>query len=151
MFSGLFTVCCDESARQGPTTMLQLTYISTPRSKVAPDDLADVLAVSRRNNRRDGVTGLLFFDGYRFLQALEGPADRVTEAFARIKADPRHFAVVVLSQRDVERREFGEWEMASRGPGETTDTLVARLAALAANASPAVRATFDGFAQVKRA
>jgi hypothetical protein len=131
--------------------MLQLTYISTPRGKVSPDDLTDILRISRRNNRRDDVTGLLFFDGHRFLQALEGPEDRVTAAFARIKADPRHFAVVTLSKREVDTREFGEWEMASRGPGETADALVGRLSALAANASPAVRATFDGFAQVKRA
>lgn len=130
--------------------MLQLIYISTPRRKILPADLAEILATSRRNNRRDGISGLLFFDGTRFLQALEGPEDRVQTALARIKADPRHFAIVTLSKREVAAREFGDWEMASRGPADSADTMVARLDALAANASPAVRATFDGFAKVRR-
>ena len=79
--------------------MLQLVYIS---SAVGKPDVGAILAVSRRNNARDDVTGLLYADGVRFLQALEGPADKVEAAFARIGADPRHRAVVVLSRRTVE-------------------------------------------------
>ena len=128
--------------------MLQLIYIS---SAVGKPDHGDILAVSRRNNRRDGVTGLLYADGFRFLQALEGPEDRVEAAYERIKADKRHRAAVILSRRTIEAREFGEWEMAERSPGEHAEQFLVRVERLVAGADANVRATFDGLAQLRRA
>jgi hypothetical protein len=131
--------------------MLQLVYVSSATPNAAPADPAAILAVSRTNNRRDSITGLLYSDGTRFLQALEGPADKVEAAFARIKQDERHRAVVILSRREIDAREFGDWEMAHRMPGADADRFIARVSELAANASPNVRATFESFAQVRRA
>lgn len=128
--------------------MLQLIYISTA---VGTPSGPAILAVSRRNNRRVDVSGLLFFDGKRFLQALEGPADVVEETYERIRQDDRHRAAVVLSRRTVEEREFGPWEMAERVPGEDGDAFVSRVADLVAGADASVRATFDGLAQLRRA
>lgn len=127
--------------------MLQLVYISTA---VNTPSYADILRTSRRNNGRDAITGLLYADGVRFMQALEGPAEAVQAAYDRIKADPRHKAAVILSRRDVDTREFGDWEMAERRPGQHGDAFVQRVGGLTANASPSVRGTFDGFLQVKR-
>ena len=129
--------------------MLQLVYISSATTKGA-DLSGDILPVSRRNNARDGVTGLLFADGIRFLQALEGPADKVEAAFARIRHDVRHRAVVVLSRREIAAREFGSWDMAARAPGDG-DAFVAQVDRLVAHASPAVQGTFAGLAKVRRA
>ena len=128
--------------------MLQLVYISTVRGEAG---LSQILAASRRNNGRDGITGLLYHDGMRFLQALEGPADKVEGAFRRIHADPRHRAVVVLSRREVDAREFGPWEMAARAPDGAGDAFVRRVSPLLAAASPSVRGTFEGFMKVQRA
>ena len=130
--------------------MLQLVYISTARGVVSAAHLQNVLATSRRNNGRDGITGLLFFDGTRFLQALEGEPARVKAAFERIKSDGRHFAVVTLSSREIEEREFGPWAMASRTALEGDSAMLARVAELVAEASPQVQATFTSFAQIKR-
>lgn len=127
--------------------MLQLIYVSTARGPESID-LDDLLAKSRRNNRRDGITGLLHSKGRRFLQALEGEPARVEAAYARIAADPRHFALVVLSRRMVETREFGEWSMATDdGSGD----IVAQVAALVEGAAPSVRGTFEGFAAMRAA
>jgi hypothetical protein len=71
----------------------------------------EILAQSRRNNRRDGLTGLLVVCGRRFLQVLEGPGEVLSSAYARIKADPRHFAVVVLGRKQVAERAFADWDM----------------------------------------
>ncbi len=128
--------------------MFQLVYIS---SAVGSPVTGEVLDVSRRNNARDGITGLLYFDGRRFLQALEGDRLAVERAYARITADPRHRAPVVLSRGDVAQRAFGEWTMAERAPGQEGEAFVAQVSALVANASPAIRATFDSFVQVRRA
>lgn len=128
--------------------MLQIVYIS---SATGAADTAAILAASRRNNARDGITGLLYADGRRFLQALEGEAPAVEAALARIAADPRHRAIVILSSREIEHREFGLWAMAERVAGVDADAFVARVEALVADAAPAVRATFDGMARLRRA
>ncbi|MBA4761425.1 BLUF domain-containing protein [Sphingomonas sp.] len=130
--------------------MLQIMYISSA-AHCAPIDVAQILTVSRRNNARDGVTGFLYADGRRFLQVLEGPAEAVERAFVRIGADPRHRAVVTLSRREIEAREFGEWAMAHRMSGGDTDALMAQIAERLEAASPNVRATFESFAKIRRA
>lgn len=130
--------------------MLQIMYISSA-SNCAPIDVAQILTVSRRNNARDGITGLLYADGRRFLQVLEGPEEAVERAFIRIGGDPRHRAVVTLSRRAIEAREFGEWAMAHRMPGGDSDTLMEQIAERLEAASPNIRATFEGFAKIRRA
>lgn len=127
--------------------MLQLIYVSTARRGDAVD-LDDILAKSRRNNRRDGITGLLHVKGRRFLQALEGEAAQVEAAFTRIAADPRHFALVVLSRRTVGTREFGEWAMAA---DDGSGGVIAQVATLVEGAAPSVRGTFEGFAGLRAA
>lgn len=128
--------------------LLQLIYISTV---VGQPSNAEILTASRRNNARDGLTGLLYSDGVRFMQVLEGPTEQVETAYARIKLDPRHRAAVVLSRRLVEEREFGLWKMAARAPGEESEAFLARVESMVAGADANVRATFDSFARVRRA
>lgn len=98
--------------------MEQIVYISTARA-LAPDAqlVEDILRVSRRNNHRDGLTGLLIVGGRRFLQVIEGPKLSLEVAFRRIKADERHFAVVELSRRPVAERSFSDWDMAYQEGG----------------------------------
>ncbi len=128
--------------------MLQLVYISTARG---PIDMAAILRVSRRNNARDAITGLRYHDGRRFLQALEGKDAAIEATFARISADERHRAVVVLSRRTVETREFGPWEMAERRSDSDGEALMRQVEPLLATAAPNVRGTFDGFMRISRA
>lgn len=130
--------------------MLQLVYVSSVNRREPPDPVR-ILATSRRNNHRDSITGLLYSDDTRFLQVLEGPEDKVETAFARIQADPRHRALVILSRRTIEAREFGNWDMAHYTAGSDADAFIERISKLAADASSDVRATFEGFAKVRRA
>lgn len=131
--------------------MRQVIYISTATASGAAMQADDILAESRSNNRRDGITGLLYADGKRFLQVLEGEPPAVAETLARIERDPRHRAIVILSDRVVQSAEFGDWAMAWRAPGSNASDFVDRVSALVAGASPSVRATFNGFAEVRRA
>lgn len=132
--------------------MLQIVYVSSARAEAGadPSTVARILQSSRVNNSRDGVTGALYTDGKRFLQALEGPEETVTSTFSRIKEDTRHQAVVTLSRRTVEEREFGEWAMAHRLPGENERHFMDRVSRLVKNCSPAVQATFESFAAIRR-
>ena len=130
--------------------MIQLCYISTARPEVDWDSVDDILAVSRRNNSGARVSGLLLFNGKRFLQLLEGSASSVEETYARILRDPRHFAVVKLSERTIEEREFGDWEMAfERFAAENRrDAISDKIAQLTRSASPGVKALFTSYAAI---
>ncbi|WP_114951976.1 BLUF domain-containing protein [Sphingosinicella terrae] len=131
--------------------MLQLAYISTAGQPHEAETLDAILAVSRRNNEADGVTGLLVAGGRRFLQALEGPEAAVLAAYARIRQDPRHRALVLLSCGTVTARAFGNWSMGfERGGsgGDATDLrkVVANLVAPLADRN--LLAQFNGFADL---
>lgn len=132
--------------------MLQLIYISTAAPAMRDIEQSRILATSRRNNARDDISGLLFFNGRRFLQALEGPDAAVERAITRIKSDDRHSGIVTLSRRDVEVREFGDWAMASLGIGEAAaQVAIDRVDQLTTDASPNVRAQFTSFARLQAA
>lgn len=128
--------------------MIQICYISTARPTVVPADVDAILAVSRRNNQRVRVTGLLLYNGKRFLQLLEGPVDAVEATYRRIAADPRHFALVRLSERTIEAREFGDWDMTFQRFAGALDRseLSSKVADLTSRASPNVRALFNSYA-----
>jgi len=132
--------------------MRQLLYISTVHRAVAATiDPAAILTASRANNARDRITGLLFFNGKRFLQALEGEEAIVDTTFRRIQQDGRHYGLVVLSNREVAVREFGEWAMAYHTAGAGDPAALDRIVTLAAAAAPDIRATFEGLAAGARA
>ncbi len=134
--------------------ILQLTYISTAARGVDFADCSQILDTSRRNNTADGISGLLLFNGLRFLQALEGEPGRVSAAIARIRGDARHRSVVVLSERQVEAPEFGQWSMAFERAGNTApaDTLVQTVDSMvAALPSPNLKALFQSFVRLQRA
>jgi len=130
--------------------MLQIVYISTARKPFSEAELQSVLAISRRNNDAAGITGLLISGGRRFLQALEGPEDAVAATFDRVRADPRHFAVVALSKKHVETREFGKWAMGfEAGGADGPDDLKGIVEALIAPLQDKnLRAQFVGFAEI---
>jgi hypothetical protein len=93
----------------------QLTYLSrnslTDSAAALDEQLAGILDVSRHNNRRDGLTGYLVSDGTWFLQILEGDDESVMAALVRIRFDPRHSDVRVISTRQVRMRSFPQWSL----------------------------------------
>ena len=125
----------------------QLLYISTVTPN-HPVDLDEILRVSRRNNAVCGVTGLLMFNGKRFLQVLEGPGEAITATYARISADQRHRAPVMLARKVLAQREFGDWAMGYRknvGPegSELHQSIMSRIE----NTNPNLRAELAAFAR----
>ncbi|ATE64444.1 BLUF domain-containing protein [Rhizorhabdus dicambivorans] len=130
----------------------QIIYISTARPSLILSDVEDILRASRRNNERARVTGLLIFDGKRFLQALEGSMEDVEATFSRIAVDPRHRALVRLSGRAVEGREFGDWSMGSHlvGPVTGKGDMVGHVDAMTEGLTdPNMRETLRGFARIR--
>ena len=125
--------------------MRQILYISTSTQSAIGDRLSTILVQSRRNNPVNGLTGLLWTDGTRFLQVLEGDDQSLQTTFDRIVRDPRHRAVLVLHDVQIESRTFGIWSMALIGDSDE------RIAKALENADPVVRGTFEGLINARRA
>jgi hypothetical protein len=102
--------------RSGVKLMIhQLVYYS--RNTVQGDgramltNMREILAISQRNNSRDGITGFLIFDKTWFVQILEGERAQVTETYNRIARDTRHSTATIMNVRDVQARLFPNWTM----------------------------------------
>jgi hypothetical protein len=89
----------------------RLIYASRAVEALKPEDVEQILATSRTNNARVGVTGALMFGAREFLQCLEGSREAVNATYARILRDPRHADVLILDYREVARRWFAGWGM----------------------------------------
>jgi hypothetical protein len=90
----------------------RIVYCSqAARPDIALQSLAEILAVSDRNNRRDHLTGVLLVSKGRFFQVLEGAAQDLDRAMNRIRLDPRHHDIAVVSRAPIAARLFGQWGM----------------------------------------
>ena len=92
--------------------IVRLTYASRLKKPLSHAVLEKIMAVSRRNNKKLGITGALSSSPRGFLQIFEGPAEAVNELYNRIVRDPRHADVTLLEYVKVPFREFENWSMA---------------------------------------
>lgn len=130
--------------------LFQLIYISTARGEVSTADCNALLTTARLRNRRNEISGLLMFNGKRFLQVLEGEETQVRTVFGRIKNNPRHIGIVVLTEKQVEAREFGAWAMAFDDGSASDVTLRQKVTALLEGTGPSTRALFETTADFHR-
>lgn len=100
--------------------MRQLLYVSNTSARVAESVLQSILAVSRINNAKHGITGILLYLEGGFLQVLEGEGAAVADTLDRIHKDPRHWNTMVLLDREAPRV-FTEWSMGYTRATQETD------------------------------
>ncbi|WP_236613013.1 BLUF domain-containing protein [Sphingobium quisquiliarum] len=131
-------------------SLYQIMYISSAASPVPPAQCAQIAQDAAVRNSRDDVTGLLLFNGRRFLQVLEGPRQNVERIYERIGRDGRHRALVMLRRQDIAAREFGDWGMAYDDPAHPSESLRHKVDALLDKAGPSTRAHFIGSAEMHR-
>ncbi len=92
-------------------SMIQIAYASCTRGLLSSDGIMDILKVSRENNTRRGITGMLLYKNGNVLQVIEGDEKEVRQLFDVICSDERHYGVLKLYERKIEEREFPEWVM----------------------------------------
>ncbi|WP_225437433.1 BLUF domain-containing protein [Arthrobacter sedimenti] len=95
-----------------PKNLLSIVYSSTSAHPFKDEELNALLALSRENNARAHLTGMLLYRSGRFLQVIEGPADVLRERMSIIAADPRHLDIHILLQETIDERQFPDWTMA---------------------------------------
>lgn len=91
--------------------MKRIIYCSQATSDVSPEELVALLELSRRNNERAGLSGMLLYSSQSFLQVLEGDEVALQATYARILVDDRHMNLRMLMNADVAAPLFPDWTM----------------------------------------
>lgn len=89
----------------------EVLYFSLLATEQSTTVVGQIVTLARARNLRDGITGLLVFDGMRFCQHFEGPPGAVQALLARLEADPRHMALRVLYDGTLAQRRYQRFEM----------------------------------------
>jgi hypothetical protein len=91
--------------------LIELIYVSIESRLLTDADFKTILQTARTFNSANQITGMLLArDGY-FIQALEGEAVVVETLYEKIKQDPRHANVLLISKTTIKERSFKEWSM----------------------------------------
>ena len=91
--------------------LVRCLYASRSATPISSHIAKTILAQSRKNNPRLGITGLLCCTGDTFIQVLEGGRDQVSALFNIIVRDDRHIDVQILLYEEISERRFGNWTM----------------------------------------
>ena len=91
--------------------LVRCLYASRATATVPAPMLESIREQSRRNNMKNGITGMLLVSDDIFIQVLEGGRDEVCELFNAIVRDERHAQVRILVFQEITERRFGNWTM----------------------------------------
>lgn len=94
--------------------MYRVMYMSTATRYMSDLELEELLEVSRKNNIKKNLTGLLIVKGRTFLQCLEGEEKDILEIYEKILKDDRHTDIIDLVTEDIDKRLFPQWTMGYR-------------------------------------
>lgn len=97
--------------------MGSLLYRSTALKPPTLAELDQMTTAAQRRNQALGITGILYYDDGRFLQAIEGPPDALETVWTSILRDPRHTAIEVLNQTLTPMRLYSGWDLKLVSPG----------------------------------
>lgn len=91
--------------------LMDLTYVSKLTGSLTSADIDKILRVSRENNQRNNITGLLCIHRKYCVQQLEGNRSEINKLFNKIVNDHRHSNVTLISYSDILTRCFTQWSM----------------------------------------
>ena len=100
-----------------PSSLTRLTYVSQATFKPfhTPEGMechvAQILTISRKNNRENQLFGALYYGSGNFFQCLEGEKTAVEALYNRLKKDLRHNNLKILQQQPIEQFSFADWDM----------------------------------------
>lgn len=91
--------------------MYYIIYLSAGAKWFSEEELEELLKLSKTNNRRNNITGLLLYGDGNFIQLLEGEEEDVMRTYRRISLDKRHGGITPIASGQLTERNFPEWEM----------------------------------------
>jgi Sensors of blue-light using FAD len=91
--------------------MYYLVYLSAATQWLNETELLKILSVSRINNSRNHLSGVLLYGNGTFIQLLEGDREQVRETFDRISNDDRYKGITQVANGELVERNFPSWSM----------------------------------------
>lgn len=91
--------------------MYHLVYFSTATQYFSEEELTNLLRISKYNNEKSGITGILLFIEGCFLQILEGEQSAVRLLYHKVKQDARHNDILKIAEAKTQERVFKKWSM----------------------------------------
>jgi hypothetical protein len=94
---------------------MHILFYSSVATKEVPDaDILDILNLSRGNNSKNNITGILIYQKKtrEFMQILEGEKEAIFNLLDTIENDPRHTSIYLIFDEEIKERYFKNWSMA---------------------------------------
>ncbi|MBA0389718.1 BLUF domain-containing protein [Stenotrophomonas maltophilia] len=88
-----------------------IAYASEAIPGLSMDHVDDLAWAAAGFNFESGVTGVLLYDGLRFLQYIEGREDSINVVYSRILSARSHRELIELGRGRVSGRFFPDWSM----------------------------------------
>jgi hypothetical protein len=133
--------------------MYHIVYMSRATRNLSTQELNDLCEHSADSNRKLRVTGLLVYDGHRYMQVIEGDADIVKGLMQRIACDNRHDHISYMADSPLKERAFAAWSLAcvGFGPNDIAASLLTDVKYRVRNIGDRdLMASFIGFAALAR-
>ena len=93
--------------------LYNILYISNISKNInAKKQLNSISFVSKQNNKKLNITGILIKINDMFIQLLEGEEKNLDFTFNNISMDIRHYNLNILSRKKIKSRSCSNWEMA---------------------------------------
>lgn len=92
-------------------SLSRLIYLSYAAPNLEYPDLLNIMQKSEENNSAAAITGMLCYGDSMFLQILEGDRKLVSQTYARISSDKRHFDSELIEFTETDNRLFSVWSM----------------------------------------
>lgn len=93
--------------------LFHFAYISKLSPVYDASCVSDIVKLSRKNNVKNHLTGILVYDGENFFQYIEGEKTKVLTLLEKLKLDPRHSNFSILfKDRLNSQRIYNDWHLA---------------------------------------
>ena len=89
----------------------QLIYVSKLDCNLAINNLAGIFEKAAKKNKARDITGFIVYNEKYFLQIIEGNKDTINNLYEKIIQDVRHTDILLLGTKDLENRDFEEWNL----------------------------------------
>ncbi|QCK16658.1 BLUF domain-containing protein [Mangrovivirga cuniculi] len=91
-----------------------LVYLSKRNPNCTSEEIENILQSCNKNNKEYNLTGVLLYSDKQFVQYLEGEYDEILALYDRIKGDPRHSNIVMITSGPINDRAFPSWQMGAK-------------------------------------
>lgn len=89
--------------------MICIVYISSAVYGLSERQILSFIRQSKYNNGRLGISGLLLYNGGRFMQLIEGERAKVEKLYEKICLDNRHTGITLLLKETITQKNFENW------------------------------------------